>query len=160
LAESLRAIHSNLYDYAVARPQASAAALREYENVFTSTVYETEHPVVRLLASGERSLVLGNFVRRLEGLSQFDSDRLLEFFQSQVTRLENTVRWRWQTGDVAIWDNTATQHCAINDYGEQNRVVRRTNVRGEMPIGADGRISAMKTRSAKPPPRSERIAAE
>ena len=159
-AESLRAIHSNLYDYAAARPQASAAALREYENVFTSTVYETEHPVVRLLTSGERSLVLGSFVRRFKGLSQFDSDRLFELFQSHVTRLENTVRWRWQAGDVAIWDNTATQHCAINDYGEQKRVVRRTNVRGEIPLGADGPISGMKTTSARPPLRSERIAAE
>jgi alpha-ketoglutarate-dependent taurine dioxygenase len=159
-AESLRATHSNLYDYAVSRPHASAAALREYENVFTSTIYETEHPMVRLLASGERSLVLGSFVRRFAGLSQSDSDRLFELFQAHITKLENTVRWRWQAGDVAIWDNTATQHCAINDYGEQKRVVRRTTVRGLIPVGADGRISTMKVKAARLPTRSERIAAE
>ena len=39
--------------------------------VFTSTVYETEHPVVRVLPrTGERSLVLGYFVRRFVGYSQ------------------------------------------------------------------------------------------
>jgi alpha-ketoglutarate-dependent sulfate ester dioxygenase len=120
LAEGLWAVHSNLYDYAAARPQASAAATKQYEEVFTSTVYETDHPVVRVLGTAERSLVLGHFVRRFVGYSQSDSNHLFEMLQSHVTRLENTVRWRWHAGDVAIWDNTATQHCAINDYGEQS----------------------------------------
>jgi len=159
-SESLRAIHSNLYDYTASRQQVSDAALNEYENVFTSTVYETEHPVVRLLLSGERSLVLGNFVRRFAGYSQSDSNRLLELFQSCITLLENTVRWRWQAGDVAIWDNTATQHCAINDYGDQSRVVRRTTVKGETPVGVDGRISTMKTKATRVQMPSERVAAE
>jgi alpha-ketoglutarate-dependent taurine dioxygenase len=35
--------------------------------------------------------------------------------QDHVTRLENTVRWRWSAGDVVIWDNRATQHKAIDD---------------------------------------------
>jgi len=43
---------------------------------------------------------------------------LSELFQRHVTRLENTVRWRWAPGDVAIWDNRATQHYAIDDYGD------------------------------------------
>ena len=42
-----------------------------------------------------------------------------------VTRLENTVRWRWSTGDVGIWDNRATRHKAIDDYGDQSRIGRR-----------------------------------
>ena len=42
-----------------------------------------------------------------------------------VTRLENTVRRRWSTGDVVIWDNRATQHKAIDDYGDQSPIVRR-----------------------------------
>jgi alpha-ketoglutarate-dependent taurine dioxygenase len=28
--------------------------------------------------------------------------------QDNVTRLENTVRWRWSAGDVVIWDNRAS----------------------------------------------------
>jgi alpha-ketoglutarate-dependent taurine dioxygenase len=38
LAVNLWAVHSKLYDYAAARPQASAAAVKQYEDVFTSTV--------------------------------------------------------------------------------------------------------------------------
>jgi alkyl sulfatase len=150
LAESLWAVHSNLYDYAAARPQASAAATKQYEEVFTSTVYETDHPVVRVLRTGERSLVAGYFVRRFVGYSQSDSNHLFEMLQSHVTRLENTVRWRWHAGDVAIWDNTATQHCAINDYGDQKRVVRRSTVRGEVPVSVDGRKSVTRCKKAKP----------
>jgi taurine dioxygenase len=150
LAESLWAIHSNLYDYAAVRPEASAAAARYYGEFFISTVYETEHPLVRVLPSGERSLVLGYFFRRVVGVSQSDSNHLFEIFQSHITRPENTVRWRWNAGDVAIWDNTATQHCAINDYGDQKRVVRRATINGEVPISVDGRTSVTRRKTTKP----------
>jgi alpha-ketoglutarate-dependent sulfate ester dioxygenase len=155
LAENLWALHSNLYDYAARRPQASAAAVRRYEDVFTSTVYETEHPVVRVLpGTGERSLVLGNFVRRVVGYSQSDSNHLFDMLQSHITRLENTVRWRWKASDVAMWDNTATQHCAINDYGDQKRVMRRSTIRGEVPVSVDGRTSVTRCKT-KPPVHSK-----
>jgi taurine dioxygenase len=151
LAESLWAVHSNLYDYAAVRPQGSAAAAKYYEEVFTSTVYETEHPVVRVLPrNGKRSLVLGHFVRRFAGYSQSDSNHLFEMLQSHVTKLENTVRWRWNAGDVAMWDNSATQHCAINDYGDQKRVVRRSTVMGEVPVSIDGRTSVTRCKMTKP----------
>jgi alpha-ketoglutarate-dependent taurine dioxygenase len=151
LADNLWAVHSNLYDYAAVKPRATAAAAQHFEDVFTSTVYETEHPVVRVLPrSGERSLVLGYFVRRFVGYSQSDSSHLFEPLQSHVTRLENTVRWRWSEGDVAIWDNTATQHYAINDYGNQKRVVRRSTIQGEVPISVDGRTSVTARRANNP----------
>jgi alpha-ketoglutarate-dependent taurine dioxygenase len=150
LAESLWAIHSNLYDYAAVRPEASAAAARYYDEFFISTVYETEHPLVRVLPSGERSLVLGYFFRRFVGVSHSDSNHLFEIFQSHITRPENTVRWRWNAGDMAIWDNTATQHCAINDYGEGTRVVRRSTIRGEVPISVDGRTSVTRRKTTTP----------
>jgi taurine dioxygenase len=151
LAENLSAVHSNLFDYAAAKPGASAAAVKQYEEVFTSTVYETEQPEVRVLPrTGERSLVLGYFVRRFVGYSQADSNHLFELFQSHITKLENTVRWRWNTGDVAMWDNTATQHCAINDYGDQKRIVRRATINGEAPVSVDGRTSVTRLKTTNP----------
>ncbi len=142
LADSLWAVHSNEYDYASARPNVDPARLEEYRKVFTSTVYETEHPVVRVHPhSGERTLLLGHFVKRLKGLSQHDSAHLFAVLQGHVTRLENTVRWRWQPGDVAIWDNRATQHYAVDDYGTQPRIVRRVTLSGDVPVGIDGQRS-------------------
>lgn len=142
LADSLWAVHSNEYDYATLKPDVDPAKLEHYRKVFTSTVYETEHPVVRVHpVSGERVLQLGHFVKRIKGYSLADSQHLFAVLQGHVTRLENTVRWRWQAGDVAIWDNRATQHYAVDDYGTQPRVVRRVTLAGEVPVGVDGQQS-------------------
>jgi len=149
LADSLWALHSNVYDYAAAHVGASTEALKRYREVFTSTLYETEHPVVHIHPeTGERSLLLGHFVQRLQGLSTADSNHLLAIFHDHITRQENTVRWNWTQGDVAIWDNRATQHYAINDYGDAHRVVRRATVHGEVPVGIDGRRSVTVKQSA------------
>ncbi|MDD1015362.1 TauD/TfdA dioxygenase family protein [Pseudomonas rubra] len=142
LADQLWAVHSNEYDYAAAKPNVSLEQLENYRKIFTSTVYETEHPVVRVHpVSGEKNLLLGHFVKRIKGYSQSDSAHLFNLLQSHVTRLENTVRWRWQAGDVAIWDNRATQHYAVDDYGTQGRVVRRVTLQGDVPVGVAGQRS-------------------
>lgn len=58
-----------------------------------------------------------------------------------LTRPENVVRWRWQPGDVAFWDNQSTQHRAVADFGLQRRTLRRATIAGEVPVGIDGRRS-------------------
>lgn len=142
LADNLWAVHSNEYDYASIKPDVSPEKIEQYRKIFTSTVYETEHPVVRVHpVSGERSLVLGHFVKRIKGYSPSDSAHLFNLLQSHVTRLENTVRWRWNTGDVAIWDNRSTQHYAIDDYGTQDRIVRRVTLQGDVPVSVQGHRS-------------------
>jgi len=142
LADKLVAVHSNEYDYAAVKPDVSAEKLERYRKIFTSTVYETEHPVVRVHPiSGEKSLLLGHFVKRIKGYSQADSAHLFGLLQSHVIRQENVVRWRWKADDVAIWDNRSTQHYAIDDYGTQDRVVRRVTLKGEVPVGANGQRS-------------------
>ena len=141
LADQLWAVHSNAYDYAAAVVDLPED-VRAYRAVFTSTVYETIHPVVRVHPeSGERGLFIGGFVRRIRGLSQTESDDIVRLLQSYVTRPENTVRWRWQVGDVAFWDNRATQHYAIADYGDQPRHVQRVTIVGDIPVGIDGKQS-------------------
>jgi hypothetical protein len=83
--------------------------------------------------------MLGYFVRGLLGVSSADSAHLFAMLRDHVTRLENTVRWRWSAGDVVIWDNCATQHKAIDDYGDQPRIVRRVTIDGPVSVGIDGR---------------------
>ncbi|OSI36748.1 TauD/TfdA dioxygenase family protein, partial [Bradyrhizobium canariense] len=150
LADELWAVHSNAYDYAV-KTQATEADRKHFDEVFTGTIYETEHPVVRVHPeTGERTLVLGNFVQRFVGLPKYDGQKLFELFQSHITAPENTLRWSWKTGDVAIWDNRATQHYAVNDYGDQHRIVRRATIDGEVPLSVDGRSSVTRVKASKP----------
>jgi alpha-ketoglutarate-dependent taurine dioxygenase len=54
---------------------------------------------------------------------------------------EHTVRWHWRVGDLAIWDNRATQHYAIYDYAPAHRRGERVTVAGPVPVGVDGRPS-------------------
>ncbi|MET1029937.1 TauD/TfdA dioxygenase family protein, partial [Domibacillus tundrae] len=76
----------------------------------------------------------------------FDSSHLFSVLQGYVTQLENTVRWKWRAGDVAIWDNRATQHYAINDYGNAQRIVRRITIDGKVPVSVEGKSSTTKTK--------------
>ena len=140
LADKLWAVHSNAYDYATAFD--IPEEVKSYRDVFTSTVYETLHPVVRIHPeSGEKGLFIGGFVRQIRGLSPTESADIIRLLQSYITRPENTVRWRWKVGDVAFWDNRATQHYAIADYGDQPRRVQRVTIAGDLPLGIDGKYS-------------------
>jgi alpha-ketoglutarate-dependent taurine dioxygenase len=141
LAEELWAVHSNVFDYAgIARVR--EVDKKHFDEVFTRTVFETEHPVVRVHPeTGERTLVLGALVKHFVGISKYDGQKLFDLFQSHITAPENTVRWNWLEGDIAIWDNRATQHYAVNDYGDGHRVVRRATIEGDVPISVDGRSS-------------------
>ena len=69
LADSLRAIHSNNFDYA-AKVSVPKEALEKYKNYFNSTEYETEHPLVRVHPeTGEKTLLLGHFFKSFVGYS-------------------------------------------------------------------------------------------
>ena len=52
-------------------PATATTRRKRYREVFTSTVYETEHPLVRVHPeTGEHTLVLGNFVQKIVGYSR------------------------------------------------------------------------------------------
>jgi alpha-ketoglutarate-dependent taurine dioxygenase len=132
LADRLRVIHSNNSDYTD-----DTVAMR---GDYISTIYEAEHPAVRVHPeTAERSLLLGGFARSVVGLSPSAGRDLIRVLQEYVTKPEYTVRWKWQVGDLAIWDNQATMHYAIYDYGTERRRGERLTVIGEVPIGVDGR---------------------
>jgi alpha-ketoglutarate-dependent sulfate ester dioxygenase len=145
LVENLWAVHTNDYDYAASSEKGEV----EYDkdNVFkrrefTRIPFQTEHPVVRVHPeTGERALVLGHFVKSFVGLNTAESHALFQLLQNRVTKLENTIRWTWAEGDVAVWDNRATQHYAVADFDEQYREVRRITVAGDVPVSIDGRRS-------------------
>ncbi len=137
--DGMWAIHSNDFDYA----RASVVVEGEEghgagQSLLTSTLFETRHPLVRVHPeTGERSLVLGHFLKAIEGCGREESRSLFRHLQAYVTRPENSVRWQWAAGDVAIWDNRATQHYAIHDYDER-RIMRRVTIGGDAPTAVDG----------------------
>jgi alpha-ketoglutarate-dependent taurine dioxygenase len=100
------------------------------------------HPVVRVHPeTGERALFVSpGFTSHILDLSQSESERILELFFEQITKPAYTVRFRWNAGDVAFWDNRATAHLGPQDLDhlDLERVLFRTTLVGDIPVGVDG----------------------
>jgi alpha-ketoglutarate-dependent sulfate ester dioxygenase len=141
-ADSLWALHTNDFDYTAALAAGAPDEVIKDAAVFSRTVYRTLHPVVRVHPeTGARSLLLGRFAQAISGLSGDESREVIRLLQARVTRPERTIRWRWAPGDVAIWDNSATQHYATSDYGAAPRRMQRVTLAGQVPESIDGRSS-------------------
>ncbi|MCV7199683.1 TauD/TfdA dioxygenase family protein [Mycobacterium angelicum] len=142
LAENLWALHSNRYDYVKAEAQVQTDAQRAFRKVFEHPDFRTVHPVVQVHPeTGERTLLAGDFVRNFVGLDSHESNVLFDLLQLRITLPENTIRWNWEPGDVAMWDNRATQHRAVDDYDDQYRLMQRVTLMGDVPVNVRGQRS-------------------
>nr|WP_154324439.1 taurine dioxygenase [Pantoea sp. 201603H] len=94
------------------------------------------HPVIRTHpVSGKQALFINEgFTTRIVGISQKESDAVLNFLFAHITKPEFQVRWRWQENDVAIWDNRVTQHYATADYLPARRIMHRATILGDKPF--------------------------
>ncbi|WP_412075233.1 TauD/TfdA dioxygenase family protein [Streptomyces xanthophaeus] len=105
----------------------------------------SHHPLVRVHPeTGERVLfVNGYYVEQILGLSRAESGPILELLLEQATRPEYTVRFRWEPGSVAFWDNRATIHLAPSDTAHLDapRIMHRVMLAGDVPVGVDGEPS-------------------
>lgn len=95
------------------------------------------HPVVRVHpVTGRRALYVNqHFTRRIVELNHRESDALLGLLTQWVTDPRFTVRYRWQQGTIAMWDNRCTQHSVLNDFSGE-RIIQRATVMGDTPTGA------------------------
>jgi taurine dioxygenase len=76
------------------------------------------HPVVRTHPlTGKKILYVNpNFTDRIKGLSRQASDALLTLLFGLFEKPEVQARLRWEVDTIAVWDNRATVHYALNDY--------------------------------------------
>jgi taurine dioxygenase len=95
------------------------------------------HPVVRVHPeTGEPSLFVNPlFTDRIDGLRRRESDALLSVIYEVALAPEHTVRWKWEAGDVAFWDNRCTMHYALLDFGTSVRRMLRVALDGDRPAG-------------------------
>ena len=98
---------------------------------------EVAQPVVRVHpVTGRRALFVNPvYTERFEGMTLDESRPLLQYLFGHATRAEFTCRLRWAPGTLAVWDNRCLLHLAINDYDGSRRLLQRTTVAGERPVG-------------------------
>jgi len=110
------------------RPPLTDAQKAEYPDV--------EHPIVAVHPiTGRKALfVTEGHTARIAGLSPEESDALLEELWAHIRRPEFIYRHSWKVGDLLIWDNRATQHLAIFDYGDLPRRMHRVETLGPVPV--------------------------
>ncbi|MDD1782814.1 TauD/TfdA family dioxygenase [Enterovibrio sp. ZSDZ35] len=93
------------------------------------------HPlVVQHLETGNPTLFINEqFTQCIDGEEPKESDALLASLFSFCREEAFQVRFKWEVGSVAIWDNRCTQHFAVTDYGDAPRRLHRVVVEGTQP---------------------------
>ncbi len=89
------------------------------------------HPMVLTHPITGRSVLYANpgYTVSIDGMEAGESDEILEFLFAHQTRPEFQHRHLWAENDVLMWDNFATIHNAIADYGPQeHRLIKRCQV--------------------------------
>jgi alpha-ketoglutarate-dependent sulfate ester dioxygenase len=137
LADGLRAVHRF-------SPPDGATATEDYERRVARRPLLTEHPVVRVHPeTGEKALYVNpGFTSHIVDVSPHESRRLLGLFYDELARPEYTVRFKWEPGSIAFWDNRAAVHLAPRDLTlDHDRRLYRVTLVGDVPQGPDGRSS-------------------
>ncbi len=139
--DTLRCVHQ----YAPSAGPATENTAGQYEKQVSKTAFISEHPLVTIHPeSGERLLYISpDFVDSIVGLSPTESRAMLEMLWQHLVRNEFTVRFKWEEGSIAFWDNRSTAHLAPADIFDSDfdRQFYRITLQGEIPVGVDGKPS-------------------
>jgi len=125
--DGLSARHvSDSFQRLLAQGKAVDAASAEMQSSVHPVI--TTHPV-----TGRRGLYVNTiFTTEIVELSPAEGASVLAFLYDHIKTPDLHVRWRWQPGSVAFWDNRATQHHVTGGYAAR-REMHRVTLQGDEP---------------------------
>lgn len=115
-----------------------------YRSSIAAKPLSAVHPVVRWLPQrGEACLFVNPlFTSHIVELSGVESRHILNMLFEVITDPRYTVRYRWKSGSVAMWENLSTVHLPPVDLPDgADRVLYRVALRGDVPVDVTGRPS-------------------
>ena len=137
MLETLRAVHRF-----EAKASSDGESVKEFETRVNRRLMVSEHPLVTVHPeTGERVLYCSpTYIKSITGLTPRESQHIMELLWEHAIRPEFTVRFRWEQGNVAFWDNRATAHLAPSDIYQTDfdRQFYRVTLLGEVPRAVDG----------------------
>jgi len=91
------------------------------------------HKIVRTHRETGEKILWVNFSQHptIIGLDRAESRALLEEVAAVYRRPEHQVRFSWRPGSLAFWDNRASVHYAVRNYGDFPRVMERILIEDE-----------------------------
>ena len=93
--------------------------------------------VLRHPETGRRALYVNRLMSHLiEGLSQADSDGILEELYAYTEAPEIRYTHKWRPGDLLMWDNLCSIHARTDFPSTERRLMRRVTISGEPVIPA------------------------
>jgi len=66
--------------------------------------------------------------KAIDGLDENENRVVMQRIAEHLKQPQFVYRHKWQVGDLLIWDNCATQHLAISDYGDLPRRLHRAGI--------------------------------
>jgi alpha-ketoglutarate-dependent taurine dioxygenase len=130
---TLTAVHDGTRAFAAALSARDEAG--EWEGEKYASLDPVEHPVIRTHPETGAKVLFVNpgFTSHIKELARGESDALLHYLYEHSAKPKFTVRYHWRAGDLGFWDNRATQHSVVGDFGDQHRVIQRVTLRGDRP---------------------------
>jgi alpha-ketoglutarate-dependent taurine dioxygenase len=128
--DGLRVVHSALQLMRNINPELSYAHFKGARSAPARS-----QPLVWKHRDGRKSLVVGATAGYVEGMAHDDSLDLLIRLRDWATQMQFVCRHHWQVGDMAIWDNTGTLHRALPYDPASGRLMHRSMLAGDEPIG-------------------------
>ncbi|MFM8554485.1 MAG: TauD/TfdA dioxygenase family protein, partial [Acidimicrobiales bacterium] len=124
--DGLTAVHDGAHVYGAA----------DFSRKDTAEYPRAEHPVVRTHPESGRKCLFVNrgFTTRIVGVPRDESDAILDYLYRHMEHPNFQVRFSWQPGSVAFWDNRSAQHRPIWDYWPHRRTGHRVTVKGDRPF--------------------------
>mmetsp|Transcript_7027 Transcript_7027/g.11320 ORF Transcript_7027/g.11320 Transcript_7027/m.11320 type:complete len:356 (-) Transcript_7027:32-1099(-) len=128
-------IHARRSDYPkptealrVANPPRRVPLVLQHPETGTKALYGWNSSTCCIVPKGEA--LQADKIAKLEmSAEEDDSVRVWQDLLQRVTAPEFTVAWRWKVGDLAIWDNRSTMHCATGfDHEKYVREMWRTTI--------------------------------
>lgn len=130
--EPLRIKFSRTRAYALYHPERPPLSDEE-----KARLPDVAHPMVRTHPdTGERALYVGGEQHggTVIGMPEEEGAALLRELRAFATRPRFAYEHRWRVGDLVVWDNRSTMHCALPfDEERYRRMMYRVQIAGNEP---------------------------